>query len=123
MLSNIVYIVILLLLLIILGCIYFFFNDIRKNKNKINICESDISSLRERLTSIQQKVISMDNSLNDLANSKKPSKTNLVDENMANGPNFAEMLEKLGSMNTNFYNNEMFNIDNEDEDEDVEDVK
>ena len=55
MLSNIVYIIILILLIIILVILYFFSNDIRKNKNKINICESDVNALRERMLAMKPK--------------------------------------------------------------------
>jgi predicted Holliday junction resolvase-like endonuclease len=94
MLSNIVFIIILILLVIILILLYFFSNDIRKNKNKINICESDINSMRERLLSMNQKITSLENDINNESLPKKSSKNNA---------NFTDILEKLGSMNNNFF--------------------
>jgi regulatory protein YycI of two-component signal transduction system YycFG len=122
MLSNIVFIIILILLIIILILLYFFSNDIRKNKNKINICESDINSMRERISTLQQKVLSVENNLNNDF-SKKP-KMNMDPSFMKNsdGADFAGILETLGGMN-NFYqanNNGIFSNNEEDDEEDDE---
>lgn len=106
MLSNIVFIIILILLIIILVLLYFFSNDIRKNKNKLNICDSDINSIRERLVALNQKVSSLENSLtNDMGRKKS-------------GQNFSNILEQLGSMNNNFMNG---GIDIEDYEEESDD--
>jgi len=119
MLSNIVFIIILILLIIILILLYFFSNDIRKNKNKINICESDINSMRERISTLQQKVLSVENNLNN--DFSKKMKMNMDPSFMKNsdGADFAGILETLGGMN-NFYqanNNGIFSNNEEDDEE------
>jgi hypothetical protein len=96
MLSNIVFVIILILLVIILVLLYFFSNDIRKNKNKLNICESDIQALRERVTSLNQKIGQLENI------EYKPSKNNVSFD--SSQPDFVNLLEKLGSMNQGYYN-------------------
>jgi predicted PurR-regulated permease PerM len=83
MLSNIVFIIILILLIIILVLLYFFSNDIRKNKNKINIIESDLNAMRERILSINQKI----NSLENIENMKKSSKSSMMEFD-PNNPDF-----------------------------------
>ena len=104
MLSNIVFIIILVLLVIILILLYFFSNDIRKNKNKINICESDINSLRERITTLNQKINVIENDLTNNFSKKSGSKSNMQNPvEMINQQNFAEILEKLGSMNNEYF--------------------
>ena len=55
-LSNLVFIVMLILLIIILIILYFFSSDIRKNKNNLNIAESNILSLREKISSMNDKL-------------------------------------------------------------------
>ncbi len=90
MLSNIVFIIIFVLLIIILVLLYFFSNDIRKNKNKLNIIESDLNAIRERLSNMNQKMTSLENSVNMEGKSKKRG-----------GDNFPDILEKLSSMNNN----------------------
>ena len=124
MLSNIVLIITLILLIIILVLLYFFSNDIRKNKNKINILESDINAIRERLLSNNQKIISLEN----IVNSDFKKKNNQSFDNLGNPQNFADILEKLGSMNSDFFPDEMMNqddngifINDEDDDEDDDD--
>ena len=104
MLSNIVFIIILILLIIILVLLYFFSNDIRKNKNKINICESDIQSIRERLTALNQKCSSLENNSNNVPNQYK---NDFVSD--SDNQNFVNILEKLGGMNNNFFENVMQN--------------
>ena len=124
MLSNIVLIITLILLIIILVLLYFFSNDIRKNKNKINILESDINAIRERVSSNNQKIISLEN----IVNSDFKKKNNQSFDNLGNPQNFADILEKLGSMNSDFFPNEMMNqddngifINDDDEEESSED--
>jgi hypothetical protein len=97
MLSNIVLIIILILLVIILVLLYFFSNDIRKNKNKINILESDINAIRERLTVSSQKITTLENNII----SNKPVK--MHENNGGGNQNFVDILEKLGTMNNDFY--------------------
>ena len=116
MLSNIVLIITLILLVIILILLYFFSNDIRKNKNKINILESDINSIREIFISNNQKITSLEN----IVNSDLKKKHHSLD-NLNNQQNFSDILEKLGSMNNDFFpegminQNENFLFDNEEE--------
>jgi hypothetical protein len=104
MLSNIVFIIILILLIIILILLYFMSNDIRKNKNKINICESDISSIRERLTNIT---------------------TEKNNNNNNNDTDFASILGKLGGMNNNIFNRGEYMEENDitEEEEEEEETK
>ena len=92
MLSNIVFIIILILLIIILVLLYFFSNDIRKNKNKLNIIESDINALRERLQNINQKVTSIEGDLNNESKKK-----------FNGSQNYGDIFEKLGSINNDFF--------------------
>ena len=47
-LKNYLYIIVGVLLVIILIILYFMSNELKKNKNKINILESDLQALRER---------------------------------------------------------------------------
>ena len=92
MLSNIVFIIILILLVIILVLLYFFSNDIRKNKNKLNICESDINSLRERMSTMNQKIQILES---NPSNSMKTNKAmNFDSQQMPQGQNFVDILEK-----------------------------
>ena len=105
MLSNIVFIIILILLIIILIVLYFLSNDIRKNKNKINILESDMNAMRERLLSFNQKLIALENDLNNTSKKQQvPSQ------------NFSDIFDKLGSINNGFFQGGMMN----DEDEETE---
>ena len=93
-------------------------NDIRKNKNKINICESDISSIRDRLTNI---------------NVEKNNNNN--NNNNNNDTDFASILGKLGGMNNNIFNHSEYmeeaditeeedeSVENEEEDESEENAE
>jgi hypothetical protein len=107
MLSNIVFIIILILLIIILGLLYFFSTDIRKNKNKINILESDLNALRERVSSLTDKIYTFEN--NSFTESRKKGIPG----------NFADILNHLGSMNNEIFENES-NKEESDEEEDSE---
>ena len=109
MLSNIVFIIILILLIIILGLLYFFSTDIRKNKNKINILESDLNAMRERMISMSEKLNNIENS-----SSRK---------NNGMSGNFADILNQLGNMNNNMFENvDMMNeVDMDDEESTEED--
>jgi hypothetical protein len=100
MLSNIVFIIILILLIIILGLLYFFSTDIRKNKNKINILESDLNAIRERVISLTEKLNNVENN----------SYTELRKKGIPG--NFADILNQLGNMN-----NEIFEQEEESEEE------
>ena len=83
-LSNLVFIVMLILLIIILIILYFFSSDIRKNKNNLNIAESNILSLREKISSMNDKF--------ELLEKK-------IKNNQMNPDNFSEMLNQLNSIN------------------------
>ena len=63
-LDNIMFIIIFLLLIVILGFLYYMSNNIKKNQNKINILESDVHALRERLGVQNEKMNSIDTYLN-----------------------------------------------------------
>ena len=129
MLSNIVFIIILILLVIILVLLYFFSNDIRKNKNKLNICESDLNSLRERMSTMNQKIQMLES--NPPSSMKTNKAMNFDAQQMPQGQNFVDILEKLGSMgnqNDFFMNEDDEDVseasdedENDDEDEDDED--
>ena len=106
-LSNLVFIVMLILLIIILIILYFFSSDIRKNKNNLNIAESNILSLREKISSMNDKF--------ELLEKK-------IKNNQMNPDNFSEMLNQLNSINQEIMpNNMMFPMGNEDDDEEDED--
>lgn len=117
-LSNLVYIIILVLLIIILVILYFFSSDIRKNKNNLNIVESNMQSLQDKVGTLQDKIGFLEKKLQSSS---------------VNPNNFSDMLNQLNSINQEMIpDNMMFNMnqeneeeesDNEDEDEsdDVED--
>ena len=108
-LSNLVFIVMLILLIIILIILYFFSSDIRKNKNNLNIAESNILSLREKISSMNDKF--------ELLEKK-------IKNNQMNPDNFSEMLNQLNSINQEIMpNNMMFPMSNEDDDEEDEDYE
>ena len=90
MLSNIIFIITLILLIIILIALYFISNDNRKNKNKLNICESDMNSMRERLSNLTQRVVNLEHSC-----SNEPKKSSRGSQN------FSDILEQLGSFGGN----------------------
>ena len=102
MLSNIVFVIILILLVIILVLLYFFSNDIRKNKNKINICESDIISIRDRLHTINQKIINIENDISNENITKQ--KSNNIFEQKLDPSDITGLLSKIGDLNNNFFN-------------------
>ena len=58
MLFNLITITLLILLTIILIMLYFISSDSRRNKNNINICESNIVSLRDKIQQLEEKLIS-----------------------------------------------------------------
>jgi hypothetical protein len=91
-LNNIMYIIIFLLLIVILVFMYFLSNNIKKNQNKINICDSDVMALRERVQSLTNKVNSMEEYLNKGMIEKKQG-------NPIRDETFTNILEKLSSMN------------------------
>ena len=80
MLPNIVFIIILVLLIIIVVLVYYLFNDVRKTKNKLDIFESDLNAIRERLGSMNQKTAAMENMVNNIK--KPPSMENLMPNEM-----------------------------------------
>jgi len=108
-LDNIMFIIIFLLLIVILGCLYYMSNNIKKNQNKINILESDVNALRERLGVHNEKMNSIDNYLNKDMLEKKSNKTNPNSDPV----DFSNFLERISSMNGG-----MMNGDNEYSEED-----
>lgn len=108
-LDNIMFIIIFLLLIVILGCLYYMSNNIKKNQNKINILESDINALRERLGVHNEKMNSIDNYLNKDMLEKKSNKMNPNSDPV----DFSNFLERISSMNGG-----MMNGDNEYSEED-----
>jgi Tfp pilus assembly protein PilO len=94
-LDNIMFIIIFLLLIVILGFLYYMSNNIKKNQNKINILESDINALRERLGVHNEKMNSIDNYLNKDMLEKKSSKNNTNGDPV----DFSNFLERISSMN------------------------
>ena len=123
-LDNIMFIIIFLLLIVILGCLYYMSNNIKKNQNKINILESDVNALRERLGVHNEKMNSIDNYLNKDMLEKKSNKMNPNSDPV----DFSNFLERISSMNggmmngDNEYSEEDSSEDEEDstEDEDEE---
>jgi len=108
-LDNIMFIIIFLLLIVILGFLYYMSNNIKKNQNKINILESDVNALRERLGVHNEKMNSIDNYLNKDMLEKKSSKMNSNSDPV----DFSNFLERISSMNGG-----MMNGDNEYSEED-----
>ena len=108
-LDNIMFIIIFLLLIVILGCLYYMSNNIKKNQNKINILESDVNALRERLGVHNEKMNSIDNYLNKDMLEKKSNKMNPNSDPV----DFSNFLERISSMNGG-----MMNGDNEYSEED-----
>lgn len=94
-LDNIMYIIIFLLLIVILGFLYYMSNNIKKNQNKINILESELNALRERMGVHHEKMNSIDNYLNKDMLEKKSSNS----PNKDNSADFANFLERIASMN------------------------
>ena len=113
-LNNIMYIIIFLLLIVILVFMYFLSNNIKKNQNKINICDSDVMALRERVQSLTNKVNSMEEYLNKGMIEKKQGRP-IHDEN------FTNILEKLSSMNGDLDDYDEEDDDSEDEDDSEDD--
>lgn len=121
-LDNIMFIIIFLLLIVILGCLYYMSNNIKKNQNKINILESDVNALRERLGVHNEKMNSIDNYLNKDMLEKKSNKMNSNSDPV----DFSNFLERISSMNggmmngDNEYSEEDSSEDEEDSTEDEE---
>ena len=55
MLFNLISITLLILLVIILVMLYFISSDSRRNKNNINICESNVLSLKDKVNLLEKK--------------------------------------------------------------------
>jgi competence protein ComGC len=105
------YIIIFLLLIVILVFMYFLSNNIKKNQNKINICDSDVMALRERVQSLTNKVNSMEEYFNKGMVEKKQGRP-------VNDESFTNILEKLSSMNGDL---EDYDEEEDEEDDDSED--
>lgn len=100
-LDNIMFIIIFLLLIVILGFLYYMSNNIKKNQNKINILESDVHALRERLGVQNEKMNSIDTYLNkDMMDKKNNSKDN------SDPVDFSNFLERISAMNGNMMNDD-----------------
>jgi hypothetical protein len=95
-------------------------NNIKKNQNKINILESDINALRERLGVHNEKMNSIDNYLNKDMLERKNIKTGTNNDPV----DFSNFLERISSMNGGVMqaDNEFSEEDSsEDEEESTED--
>jgi cobalamin biosynthesis protein CobT len=114
-LDNIMFIIIFLLLIVILGFLYYMSNNIKKNQNKINILESDVNALRERLGVQNEKMNSIDTYLNKDMLEKKSSKMNSNNDPV----DFSNFLERISSMNGGMMNggNEYSEEDSTEEEE------
>lgn len=100
-LDNIMFIIIFLLLIVILGFLYYMSNNIKKNQNKINILESDVHALRERLGVQNEKMNSIDTYLNkDMMDKKNNSRDN------SDPVDFSNFLERISAMNGNMMNDD-----------------
>ena len=100
-LDNIMFIIIFLLLIVILGFLYYMSNNIKKNQNKINILESDVHALRERLGVQNEKMNSIDTYLNkDMLDKKNNSRDN------SDPVDFSNFLERISAMNGNMMNDD-----------------
>ena len=117
-LDNIMFIIIFLLLIVILGFLYYMSNNIKKNQNKINILESDVNALRERLGVQNEKMNSIDTYLNKDMLEKKSSKMNSNNDPV----DFSNFLERISSMNGGMMNggNEYSEEDSTEEEESTE---
>jgi len=71
-------------------------NNIKKNQNKINILESELNALRERMGVHNEKMNSIDNYLNKDMLDKKSASQNPSKDNSAD---FANFLERIATMN------------------------
>ena len=119
-LDNIMFIIIFLLLIVILGFLYYMSNNIKKNQNKINILESDVNALRERLGVQNEKMNSIDNYLNKDMLEKKSNKMNPNSDPV----DFSNFLERISSMNGGMMNGDTEYSEedsSEDEEESTED--
>ena len=107
MFNNLIIITLLILVVIILIMLYFISSDSRRNKNNINICESNIQTLKDKISSFENK-------LNEMSSMNTP-------------PNLEGMLNQLNQqqfMNSNdlmFPLGEEYNDDEDEDDEDDED--
>jgi hypothetical protein len=112
------FIIIFLLLIVILGFLYYMSNNIKKNQNKINILESDVNALRERLGVQNEKMNSIDTYLNKDMLEKKTNKMNPNNDPV----DFSNFLERISSMNGGMMNpdNEYSEEDSTEEDESTE---
>ena len=107
-LSNLVYIIILILLIIILVILYFFSNNIRKNKNNLNIVESNMQALQDKVGALQDKIGFLENKLQSSSS--------------VNPNNFSDMLNQLNSINQEMIpDNMMFNMNQENNENDFDD--
>ncbi len=76
-------------------------NNIKKNQNKINILESDVHALRERLGVQNEKMNSIDTYLNkDMLDKKNNSRDN------SDPVDFSNFLERISAMNGNMMNDD-----------------
>ena len=107
MLFNLITITLLILLTIILIMLYFISSDSRRNKNNINICESNILSLKEKITSLE-------NTINEMSSQSQPNLENILNQ-------FQNSNKFMNSDDLMFPLEEVDNDDEDPEDEDDED--
>lgn len=107
MLFNLITITLLILLTIILIMLYFISSDSRRNKNNINICESNVLSLKD-------KVLALEKTINDLSNLQQPNLENMLNqlqENQNKFMNSDDLMFPLGEVDNEEEDNETDNSD------------
>ena len=87
--------------------LYFISSDSRRNKNNINICESNILSLKEKITSLE-------NTINEMSSQSQPNLENILNQ-------FQNSNKFMNSDDLMFPLEEVDNDDEDAEDEDDED--
>lgn len=105
-LNNIMFIIIFILLILILGFLYYLSTNVKKNQNKINILESDIQALRERLSNEVQRVQSIENNIH---------KRTMNEQNFNGTNHFTDILKNLSGMNGFEYPQEEESVQEESE--------
>jgi type IV secretory pathway VirB10-like protein len=109
-LKNYLFIIVGVLIVIILIVLYFMSNDLRKNKNKINILEANLNALTERVQNMNSKAIaSQDTPAPPTPSSSMPNMMNMNDPRLSDIlPMFTQSMMRRSH-------------DDEDEDEEEED--
>ena len=96
MLFNLISITLLILLIIILIMLYYISSDARRNKNNLNICESNIQSLKD-------KVMALENKINEMSS-------------VQSQPNLQGLMNQLNSQQFMNSNDLMFPLNGEEDD-------